>query len=221
MNFWEYPLPPLWKGATVFILGGGPSLHDVDLSKIKHEKCIGVNEAYTFGDWVDFTFIGNNKYYTRHRNELKNYSGQIVCAGGKSYNDPNVLTVYKSNKVCTMDRGRIGMANNSGIGAINLAMQLGAKEIVLLGFDMGLKNGVNWHKNNVTINIQKKQITEGYYESVRKVMCNRVVDIVYRAGISVYNCTPETALDCFPVMSLNEYLKERELNLMEDLDAES
>jgi hypothetical protein len=218
MNFWEYPVPPLWEGATAFILGGGPSLHDVDLSRVKNEKVIGINEAYTFGDWVDFTFIGNNKYYVRHKNALADYRGQIGCAGGKSYNDPNVLTVYKSNTICTMQRGRIGMANNSGIGAINLAMQLGVREIVLLGFDMGLKNGINWHKNNVTIQFQKKQITERYYETVRKTMCNRVVDIVYGAGIDVYNCTPQTSLDCFPVMTLDEYFDEKELDLMEEVE---
>lgn len=216
MNFWEYPSPPLWEGATAFILGGGPSLHDVDLSLIKDEKIIGVNESYTFGNFVDFTFIGNNKYYIRHKHKFADYTGHVVCAGGKSYHDPNVLTVYKSNSVCTMQKGRIGMKNNSGIGAINLAMQLGVSEIVLLGFDMGLKNGMNWHNNNITTNILKKQITERYYEGVRKTMCERVVDIVYRANIDVYNCTPETALDCFPVMSLDEYFEQKEFELLED-----
>lgn len=41
--------------------------------------------------------------------------------------------------------GRIGSAKNSGFQAVNLAANLGASRILLVGFDMQLDGGSHWH----------------------------------------------------------------------------
>jgi len=209
-NFWHYPdNPKFWEGQTAFILGGGPSL-DMPLGRLYDKNVIGVNEAFKLGDWVDVNFIGDYKYYNHNKMNLYNYNGITVSCVGGTINDPNVLTVYSSNEVMTLKKGRIGKSLNSGISAINLAYQFGVKEIVLLGFDMGIHNGQNWHNNNVAINQFKKQITEKYYAKVRSVIESRVSDVLEKAGVKVVNCTPDSQLECFEKMSLDEYFLQQD-----------
>ena len=109
-----------------------------------------------------------------------------------------------------MQRGRIGIANNSGIGAINLAAQLGAKTIILLGFDMTVKEGNNWHNKDINFNYFKRQTKEDYYVKVRETICTVVADALYQLDIEVVNCSPNSAIDCFPMLSLENYLETTE-----------
>lgn len=41
--------------------------------------------------------------------------------------------------------GTIGRGGNSGFQALNLALQFGARRIVMVGFDMSARHGVHWH----------------------------------------------------------------------------
>ena len=51
--------PQIWKGQTVFILGGGPSLNEANLDLIHDRRVIGVNNAYQLGSWVDVCWFGD------------------------------------------------------------------------------------------------------------------------------------------------------------------
>ncbi len=41
--------------------------------------------------------------------------------------------------------GEIGWGGNGGFQALNLALQWGARRVVLIGFDMNLRKGAHWH----------------------------------------------------------------------------
>lgn len=41
--------------------------------------------------------------------------------------------------------GRVGWGGNGGFHALNLAVQFGLRHIILIGFDMTLRNGIHWH----------------------------------------------------------------------------
>ena len=51
--------PKIWKGGTAYIIGGGPSVNDADLSLIHDRRVIGVNNAYSLGGWVDVCWFGD------------------------------------------------------------------------------------------------------------------------------------------------------------------
>jgi hypothetical protein len=53
-------LPPkIWQNSTAFIIGGGPSIKDLDVTKIQNRRVIGTNNAYQMGDWVDICWFGD------------------------------------------------------------------------------------------------------------------------------------------------------------------
>jgi len=88
---------------------------------------------------------------------------------------------------------------NSGASAINLAYHLGAKRVVLLGYDMRRVDGEpNWHKDHPA---KDKNPYELYLRHFKTIA--RDAD---RLGLEVINCTPNSALTCFPIVPLEEYL---------------
>ena len=51
----------------------------------------------------------------------------------------------KVNDFVLKPRGVIGSGSNSGFQAINVAIHMGARKIILVGFDCTLMKGAHWH----------------------------------------------------------------------------
>ena len=65
-EFWRPQ--PLWPGATAFVLGGGPSLRDVDLTRLKGgaAKVCAVNEASKHAPWADLLYFSDKSWYQKN-----------------------------------------------------------------------------------------------------------------------------------------------------------
>lgn len=153
----EWKAPKIWRPDTiVFIIGGGASLKDENLSLISSNKSnkrvIGVNDAFKLGEWVDVCYFGDVRWFDWNKDELIKFGGlKVCCCPRLSHHNSNVEWVYslKRGKPLGIDLrpDYISWSKSSGASAINLAVHLGAKKIVLLGFDMSV-DGVgehNWH----------------------------------------------------------------------------
>ena len=81
---------------------------------------------------------------------------------------------------------------NSGYQAVNLAYQLGAKTIILLGFDMFGDHYFGRHPPKLDVCSPFKGFIESF-ESITK-------------DIEIINCTRTTALTCFPRKRLTDVL---------------
>lgn len=92
----------------------------------------------------------------------------------------------------------VRQGGNSGYQAIGIALLFGAARIVLLGFDMQFTNGrKHWHKDHAKNNptgIALKNWRANFRE------------LASVCPVPIINATRETALDCFPRMSLEEAL---------------
>lgn len=91
--------------------------------------------------------------------------------------------------------------SNSGYAAINLAVHLGAKRILLLGYDMRLENGrSNWHDE------LRPFASPSLYEQSMLPHFATLVEPLGKLGVEVVNCTPGSALDAFPKATLEDAL---------------
>lgn len=195
---------PLFDGATVFILGGGPSLKDMDLSAIQEDyKVIGVNDSYLLGEWVDICFFGDFHWLVAHKEELAKWPGMKIT------NAPNVLG---TKGIFVMERltkqfGRpdqLSWWKNSGATSIVLAGMLGAEKVVLLGFDckLGKVGESNWHSNNLNVNTARTYKEFDYmFQLLATVLPKQF------PNMKVVNATPDSALDVFPKATLEEVLR--------------
>jgi hypothetical protein len=115
--------------------------------------------------------------------------------------DPAIYTLHNHGAagLCEKTNGLM-TGQNSGFQAINLAVLAGAKRIALLGYDMKATGGkAHWFGDHP---IQTAP-------SVFSAMINNFPSLVKplgTLGVEVLNCTPGSALECFPKRALESVL---------------
>lgn len=201
----------------MFILGGGPSLNNVDFSLIQHRRIIGVNNSY--GDptynrrrklikynprpWVDVCWFGDSRWYSWHIKSLREFPGLIAhCA--PRLKDVRGLHSYNRGKPAGIETrpNYISWNRNSGASAINLAYHLGASRIVLIGFDMRMVGDkANWHDDHPKCSSKRNP----YFRFLRSFP--KIAKDASDLGLEIINCTPDSAIDQFPIMTLEAYLE--------------
>lgn len=144
-----------WKGQRCFIIGGGPSVKNFDLKKLEGENTIAINLAFRLFNptiiygmdarlwgWIELGDTGPlDKLVFDKCKAIKVWSDtemvplpeEIFIA--KSIGRPGLSHDIKEGVAC---------GTNSGYGALNIALLLGASEIYLIGYDF---NGEGWHKD--------------------------------------------------------------------------
>lgn len=207
--------PRIWEGQTVFVIGGGPSLQDQDLSGIHDKPVLGINFAATLGRWVDVVY-GMDRIFWAGRPDEESDEGFIhwlrrvehpcwrvsPCRALAPYKDIKILKVEQRLGIDTRP-GYVANWKHSGHGAINLAVNLGAKRIVLLGFDMrhDPERGHNWHEWS------PKEPPKDVYEEGFVSVLESTVEPLEELGVEVVNATPRTNLDLWPTVTLREELE--------------
>lgn len=98
--------------------------------------------------------------------------------------------------------GAVGWGHNGGFQAINLAIQFGARIIVLVGFDMSLTHGVHWHgRHPAGLNNPKVSNVDLW----RKVLDDQA-QTLHDMGVTVLNASPISNLEAYPKVSFEEAL---------------
>jgi len=199
----KWNIPKIWsRDTTVFIIGGGPSINDLDLSLIHDKFVIGVNDAYQFGDWVDFTFFGDYPWFQKHQKALCNYRGLVCSSNAKTENIPWVRTSRRIRDGLSQKPDALAWCGNSGASAVNLATLLGAGTIVLLGFDMkvGKDRQANWHPS-----FNPSPNTDVYPRFIRNFK-NLSIE-AEKLNIKILNANPDSALPYFEFCDYNTIAK--------------
>jgi len=204
--------PKIWEGSTAFIIGGGPSVNQVDLSLIYDRHVIGVNNSYLLGSWVDVCWWGDMTWLDWHKKRLRNeYKGLIVSCNENSKvieaNHHWIKFLGRSRRVLGIETVPkfISWNKNSGCSAINLAVKFGAKTIVLLGFDMqqGAKGETHWHKGHHEASKAKKN--DSPYVRFRKTTTFIARDAM-KLKITILNASPITTINAFDRVNLEDVL---------------
>jgi hypothetical protein len=144
------PWFPQWCGETCTIIAGGPSAKTIDFAAAREQaesRWFGVNDAHRLAPWCDCIYACDGRWW-RANSGLPNFQGLKITQDVRALKDyPDLKRVRCKTGVHDMlfDRfGEIGWGGNGGFHAINLAIQFGARRIVLVGFDMNLQRGYHW-----------------------------------------------------------------------------
>lgn len=204
-----------WRGQSIFVLGGGPSVADVDLSSLVNKRVIGVNNAYLFGPRIcDVLFFGDSKWWDAHRQKLaSSYPNMVLTSAPDCENQPKEPYHFVPRTPIGFHIDSLGWNGNSGASAINLALLMGMGtpapdfRIYLIGFDMKLnasgKN--NWHVN--TLNEPQQFVCDRHAEAITAAapMVKR-----YWPDARIVNLNMDSALDCFQKQPWQEVLRKDE-----------
>ena len=206
----------IWPDSTVYILGGGPSLGNMPLALLRGHRVLGVNQAFTL-DNVPVTYSGDRRWYHWNVDKLRSYQGILYTSYPSFVPNPKYkpINVGRISRYGISDKSRSSVCwnGNSGASAINVAYWLGAKRVVLLGFDMGRQGRKwNWHTEYPTYPAIDPVTGRGRGKSpYRQFMkCwDAVARDAKKLGIEILNATPAGNLNKFPRVKLEDICKTR------------
>jgi hypothetical protein len=161
---WEnvlWTVEPIFAGETVFCFASGPSMTQAIADKVKGRKAIVVNSTCPLVPWADVLFFTDNGWYETHREIVKNWPGIVVCLSRlakrempervhriKCEGAPPYPPRRGGKYYCFPDLPAVQQGRTSGHTAVGLAIGMGAKRVVLCGYDMQLVNGREHHHTN-------------------------------------------------------------------------
>lgn len=195
---------PDWSSDVCFIVGGGPSVADLDPECLRGRRVIGVNEAgLTVVPWCDVLLWADLRWLNWNRERLHLHTGWMKVHRHSGVVSGAFRMKFRPGGLC-LTRDALG-GHDCGSSAINLAYHFGCKKIVLLGFEcmdlpMERWREGNFHNHHLLPPLPGQRV--GKFLPAHRRMS---ADLRAR-GIQVYNATPVTALDCWPRVELEEAL---------------
>lgn len=191
-----------FRNKPIVIIGGGSTVNNVDIKQIPNSfSIITINESAKLHPspdiilWTDGGWGAENSEFlyaspaTKFRILNVSYSKHFIEKDVKTEGDSNVLG-------CT---GDVGLdenidhvrGNNSGAYAINLAFNLGCREIYLIGFDHRVcpkTRMANFHKN------YKNVANEAIYQDLFLPSTQSVIDACIKRGCLIQNVNMRSRL---------------------------
>jgi hypothetical protein len=183
------------------ILASGPSLTQEQVDLCLNQAILAINDSYLLAPWAQYHYHCDLKWYNWHKDnpEYKSFNGIKITQD--TLPDKSILRIKgKHEKGVSFNSEYIHYGSNSGIQALNIAVHMGASRIILLGYDMkiagnGLAHWFGDHPDKVRSNYAAWLTNYGI-----------AADQLRDKGIEVINCSPDTALICFPRMTLESAL---------------
>jgi len=196
---------PDWSDKPIAIIASGPSASEARLGLLaQRARVIAVNDSWKLYPGSDALFACDYEWWKANKG-VPEFQGLKISSDNRALSRWPEIKYAKRVLVDILlvgQKGKIGWGGNSGFQAINLAVHMGAKKIILIGFDMRLDLGLYWHGRH------EGRLTNPKTSYVDR--WRRAIDGVYAQlcdlGISAYNCSPVSHLAAYPKMSLEDAL---------------
>lgn len=191
------------------LLGDGPSLTQADVDACRGlARVLAMNYSFRLAPWADVLW----SYHTRGLVQTSGvdpatYQGRIFSAEPVPDHTAWPLLRLTGPDGLELDPTGLRHGNNSGYSAINLAVHLGARRIVLLGYDCSAAPDGRFNFAKPADDPSRK----AYGFAAWRRWYGTLPGPLHAAGVEVLNASRETALECFPRVSLQQALAGAEL----------
>lgn len=195
----------IWAGADVVVMATGPSLDPEDCEYVRGKaKVIVVKNAALLAPWADLLYFCDRHTFEWYPDIILGFEGMKATLDNFKLREqiPGLMCFHNvgTEGLC-LDPEGLHTGRNSGYQAINLAVHTAPRRILLLGYDMGPRNGkVHFfgnHPRQVSIDTFSRNFAPRF-----KTMLPQLAEL----GIQVINCTLGSSIDCFPIVPLREAL---------------
>ena len=201
-----------WAGQRCFIIGGGPSLLGFDYERLRGERIIAVNRAYEDVPFADILYAMDYQFYRwiiggdlgqPALERFNNFKGiRLWFDINNVAFGPNVHYVRGFQAAhygfpAALERGIYG-GNNSGYGALQVALLLKANPIYLLGYDFQHAGGRSHSHSGYPRKQSEHSVfgfKQGFIDLARDITAH---------GFRVVNLNPQSGLRCFEFSTFDE-----------------
>jgi hypothetical protein len=200
-----------WLGKTVVVAASGPSLTKETADACKGVLTVCVNDAHRLFPWAEVLYACDAAWWHEYDGVLE-FLGERCSSHSSSKKDKNDKQQAADRWGLKLVEGRHGngfstnpafihYGENSGFQAINLAILFGARRLLLVGFDMHNPNGKRHFFGN-----HPKELRNSDPRVFIKNFVKAANPVLMPKGVQIINCTPGSALECFPRMALKDAL---------------
>lgn len=170
-------------------------------------KIIAINEGWRLCPWADALYACDGEWWRLNKG-LPEFTGLKISQDAPACEAYGLLKIAV-RKFCgdiitkpigELACGGILTGGNGGFQMVNLAAQLGARRIILVGFDM---HGEHWHGRHLK---GLKNPHERLFAEWRRVL-DLAAPILSGMGVEVFNSSPDSTLTKYPVVTLEEALQ--------------
>lgn len=174
-------------------IASGPSLTagDCEAVRLFGKGVVAVNNSWKMVPWCDYIFAGDLKWWRAYHRELNIQAERWTSstAAAKTYK----VNFFKASGPF-----------NSGMRAIQWGIWKGFKDILLLGYDCSLKNGIHWHgphdERRALKNPNAKKVCRWHSQF------EQVAIDANKKGVLIRNCSRYSEMACFPRAKLEDVL---------------
>lgn len=213
------PIPPnRLANRRVVIAASGPSLSPAQADAVRTARrknphslaVIAVNDAYRLFPDADILYACDAAWWRVHGG-VRGFRGerwnQIFVRGATERHDLAAAAQWGLQSVASKNAplpfltgDTIAQGMNSGFQAVNLAVLMGAREIVLIGFDMGRAGKAHFFGDH-----PRPLANDSPYTLFLKAF-DRAAPAYAAAGVRIINASERTAMTCFPRLNLERAL---------------
>lgn len=199
-------VPRIWDGGTCFIVGGGPSLRGFDAERLRGRQVLAVNWSTDLCPWADALYFADNAFLERNGAVIEAWPGVAITGSRRAAASLPCLRwpEHRPGGAFSTEPHWTWCGVTSGHTAVNVAGLLGARTIVLLGFDgrIGPDGSGNFHDHAAA------PIHAWMYDTHYRPGWRGVAKLAAAAGLEVLNATPGSAITEFPMADIDDILRE-------------
>lgn len=174
--------------STWAVLASGPSMSQAVADQVKHLNCIAVNDTYRLCPWACVIYAADSEWWRQNPQALTGKAGRFSADRDKV---PGVIQLRNAGRVgYSSCPDEVHTYSNSGAQAIQIAAKLGARKILLLGFDF---HGTHWHGEHKAPLRNTRDAEYPLWDTMMKFLAVELG----RRGVDIINCTPGSRLTVF------------------------
>lgn len=198
----QWKVPRDWEGEEVAIFASGPSMTAAIADSLRGKlRAIAVNDQFRLAPWADVLYAADFQWWHHANNrDALEFAGLKVTVSFATLWDQVLRLNPGPQSGLSFSADTLVTCQNSGFQAMNLAALFGATRIYMFGFDMRKVNGR--HHNFGDHPHGLIQDAAKFAEWINLITLSATE--FARAGVEVFNCTPQSALKCFPTLTLED-----------------
>lgn len=196
----------------VACIASGPSATPAAAARLRGRcRVMCVSNAYELAPWADWMFAADRAWWDQYGSGTAAFAGERWSMGVPARPKPWQAGLK------LVPRGAGGVpaeANNSGLMALHLASLLGAKRVLLVGYDLCEPTpeqlaaaGLDPSRSAHFFGDHPPALRRFNRYPKFVAAFDQAAPAIAAAGVAVVNCSPITALSCFPKAPLEEALR--------------
>jgi len=188
-----------WLGRTVVCIASGPSLTEEDAATVRAagHPTIVTNTTFRLCPWADALVAFDCRWWQVHSREVREtFAGRTLtfCPKGAATRWGVETALHREDWIQSF--------GNSGTAAVSLAVVTGASKVVMLGFDCQKTGGrTHWHGDH------PRSLGNAVSMPSWPKLFGKLAAWAEARRVPVVNASRETALTCFPRVTLEDALR--------------